>query len=108
MIGSTIEIDLEALRHNFAQVRNLVGQSSSILAVVKSDAYGHGMVEVARELEVQGVEYLGVSTYSEGVTLRKNGLKTPILILLGVEKDEHEGHLGFHLAEHSRDLKDPR
>ncbi|UCE82946.1 MAG: alanine racemase [Deltaproteobacteria bacterium] len=88
MVGSTIEIDLEALRHNFAQVRNLVGQSSSILAVVKSDAYGHGMVEVARELEVQGVEYLGVSTSSEGITLRKNGLKTPILILLGVEKDE--------------------
>ena len=56
--------------------------------MVKSDAYGHGMVEVARELEDQGAEYLGVSTCAEGVTLRKKGLKTPILVLLGVEKDE--------------------
>jgi alanine racemase len=98
MVGSTIEIDLEALRHNFAQVRNFVGQSGSILAVVKSDAYGHGMVEVARELEVQGVAYLGVSTCSEGVTLRKNGLKTPILILLGVEKDEFTEVIQHHLT----------
>ena len=88
MVGSTIEIDLEALRHNFSQARRLVGQATSILAVVKSDAYGHGMVEVARELENQGVEYLGVSTCQEAVTLRKEGIKAPILILLGVEKDE--------------------
>ena len=88
MVGSTIEIDLEGLRHNLAQVRNLVGQSTSILAVVKSDAYGHGMAEVALELENQGVQYLGVSTCREGVTLRKKGIKAPILMLLGLEKDE--------------------
>ncbi len=88
MVGSTIEIDLAALRHNFAQVRNLVGQSTSVLAVVKSDAYGHGMVPVAQELENQGVEYLGVSTCSEAVTLREKGINTPILILLGVAQNE--------------------
>ena len=88
MVGSTIEINLEALRHNLEQVRSLVGQSMPILAVVKSDAYGHGMVEVARELENQSVEYLGVSTCREAVLLRKEGIKTPILLLLGVEEDE--------------------
>jgi alanine racemase len=88
MVGSTIEINLAALRHNLAQVRSLVGQSIPILAVVKSDAYGHGMVEVARELENQGVAYLGVSACREAVLLRKEGIKTPILLLLGIEEDE--------------------
>jgi alanine racemase len=88
MVGSTIEIDLAALRHNFSQVRKLVGPTTAILGVVKSDAYGHGMVSVARELEIQGVEYLGVSTCREGVPLRQAGLKTPILLLLGIEEDE--------------------
>jgi alanine racemase len=88
MVGSTIEIDLAALRHNFSQVRDLVGPSTSILAVVKSDGYGHGMVGVARELDSQGVEHFGVSTCREAVTLRKQGIKTPILILLGVDESE--------------------
>ena len=88
MVGSTIEIDLAALRHNFSQVRKLVGQTTAILGVVKSDAYGHGMVAVARELETQGVEYLGVSNCREGVPLRQAGLTTPILLLLGIEEDE--------------------
>ena len=88
MVGSTIEIDLAALRHNLAQVRSLVGRSTSILAVVKSDAYGHGMVAVARELENQGVECLGVSNCREAVPLREQGIRAPILLLLGVEEDE--------------------
>ena len=88
MVGSTIEIDLEALRYNLAQVRNLIGQSTSILAVVKSDAYGHGMVEVAQELANQDVQYLGVSNCSEAVLLREKGIRTPILLLLGAEEDE--------------------
>ncbi len=88
MVGSTIEIDLAALRHNFDQVRRLVSEPTSILAVVKSDAYGHGMVEVARELEGQGVEYLGVSNCREAVSLREGQIKVPILLLLGVAEDE--------------------
>jgi alanine racemase len=88
MVGSTIEIDLAALRYNFSQVRKLVGQTAAILGVVKSDAYGHGMVAVARELDNQGIEYLGVSTSREAMTLRQQGISTPILLLLGIEKDE--------------------
>jgi alanine racemase len=88
MVGSTIEIDLAALRHNFSKVKELVKQPTAVLGVVKSDAYGHGMVPVARELEKLGVEYLGVSTCREAVTLRQGGVKSPILLLLGVEQDE--------------------
>ncbi|MEJ2364456.1 MAG: alanine racemase [Deltaproteobacteria bacterium] len=88
MVGSTIDIDLAALRYNFSKVKELVKQSTAVLAVVKSDAYGHGMVPVARELENLGVEYLGVSTCREGVALRQGGVKSPVLLLLGVEEDE--------------------
>ena len=88
MVGSTIEIDLAALRYNFSKVRELVKHSTAVLGVVKSDAYGHGMVPVARELENLGVEYLGVSTCREGVTLRQGGVQAPVLLLLGVEEDE--------------------
>ena len=88
MLGSTIEIDLAALRYNFSKVKELVGQSTAVLGVVKSDAYGHGILPVARELENLGVEYLGVSNCREAVTLRQGGVKSPILLLLGVEADE--------------------
>lgn len=98
MPGSTIEIDLGALRHNFAQVRTLVGNSTSILAVVKSDAYGHGMVPVARELENEGIEYFGVSMCWEAVSLREQGINTPILILLGVEADEFPSVIHYGLT----------
>ena len=88
MVGSTIEINLAALRYNFSKVRELVGASTAVLGVVKSDAYGHGMLPVARELENLGVELLGVSNCREALILRQGGVKTPILLLLGVEQDE--------------------
>jgi alanine racemase len=88
MVGSTIEIDLAALRYNAAQVMYLVGQTAAILGVVKSDAYGHGMIPVARELVHCGVEHFGVSTCREAVTLRRAGIKAPVLLFLGVENDE--------------------
>ena len=88
MVGSTIEIDLAALRYNFSKVKELVEPATAVLGVVKSDAYGHGMLPVARELEHLGVAYLGVSTCREAVTLRQGGVKSPILLLLGVEEDE--------------------
>jgi alanine racemase len=88
MVGSTIEIDLAALRYNFSKVRELVGESTAVLGVVKSDAYGHGMLPVARELESLGVEYLGVSTCREAEALRQGGITSPILLLLGIEADE--------------------
>jgi alanine racemase len=88
MVGTTIEIDLAALRCNLSQVMNLVGQTAAVLGVVKSDAYGHGMIPVARELVHHGVDYLGVSTCREAVTLRRAGIKAPVLLFLGVENDE--------------------
>lgn len=83
-----VEIDLAALRHNFFQVRNRVGPRAGILAVVKSDAYGHGMIPVAQELAAAGADFFGVSKCWEALRLRSAGIAQPILILAGIEPED--------------------
>jgi alanine racemase len=75
------EIDLDALAHNLSQVRRRVGPDVGILGTVKADAYGHGAVEVSRELVRRGVQMLGVANVAEGIELREAGLRVPILVL---------------------------
>jgi alanine racemase len=58
------------------------------MAVVKDNAYGHGMVQISRSFEEYGAEYLAVAHADEGVILRQNGIKLPILVLVGFQKDE--------------------
>ena len=82
------EIDLNAIGHNYKQVRRTVGKNINIMAVVKANAYGHGTVEVSTVLEKMGVNYLGVATTDEAVRLREYGIKTPILVLGSVLPDE--------------------
>lgn len=82
------EIDLDALRFNFEQVKRLTGSTKKILAVVKANAYGHGAITVARELEGLGVNFLGVALCQEGIELREAGITTPILVLSGFFKGE--------------------
>ncbi len=78
------EIDLDALAFNVAQVRRLGRKQKKILAVVKANAYGHGAIGIARELEALGVDFLGVAFIEEGIKLRKAGIQKPILILGGI------------------------
>jgi len=82
------EINLDALEHNLALIKKTAGDTKSILAVVKADAYGHGAVRVARALEDGGVEFLGVATCEEGVELRQAAIKTPIIVLGGAFPDQ--------------------
>ena len=78
------EIDLNALKHNYLQVKQLAGKRAKILAVVKADAYGHGAIVISRELERLKVDFLGVALLEEAVELRETGIKTPIVILGGI------------------------
>lgn len=75
-----IEIDLSAIGQNYKLIRQTVPEEVKILGVVKADGYGHGLVEVAKELELQGIDYLGVTEIDEGVQLRTRGIKVPILV----------------------------
>lgn len=88
MIPNEVIIDLGALRHNFFEIKRLAGHNTRILAVVKADAYGHGMIPVARILESEDIDYFGVFEVEEGVELRQAGCKVPILIMMGITSDE--------------------
>ena len=73
------EIDLDAIRHNFAYIQQAVG--GPVCAVVKADAYGHGDAVTARVLQQAGAAAFAVSCLGEGRHLRRHGITKPILIL---------------------------
>jgi alanine racemase len=77
------EIDLDALASNFQTVRERVGPGIKVMAVVKSDAYGHGAVECARRLAAEGADWFAVALPEEGIELRQAGIKEPVLCLGG-------------------------
>ncbi|MEK6567997.1 MAG: alanine racemase [Candidatus Omnitrophota bacterium] len=81
------EINLRNLDYNFSLVKKLVGPKVKILVPVKADAYGHGIIAISKRLEKLGVDYLGVASIEEGIILRRNGIKRPILILSPIFPD---------------------
>ena len=83
-----LSIDLQALRHNFRQLRQHCGPGVKIMAVIKADAYGHGLVPSARALAAEGADYFGVAYLSEGIRLRQAGIDAPILLLMGIIPEE--------------------
>src|SRR4249920_3690690 len=91
------EVDLGAVANNVRVMRALV-RGSRLYAVVKADAYGHGLVPVARCFEQQGVDGLCVALAEEGLQLRACGITTPILVLNGAYGDAHERVLAAHLT----------
>jgi alanine racemase len=90
MIASpnSLVIDLSALAANLRQVRDLVGRDIRIMGVVKSDAYGHGLLTVAQTLEREGIDCLGVGYLHEAIALREGGVRLPIVILCGIRTRE--------------------
>ncbi len=76
-----LEIDLNALAHNYQYISSKVNPSTKILAVVKANGYGSDDVIVARELEKLGVAYFAVAYAAEGLHLREAKIETPILVL---------------------------
>jgi len=75
------EIDLTALQHNYTLVAKAVPANTAIWAVIKADAYGHGVVTVARTLQEAGATHFAVSNLEEAIQLRHTGIDAPILIL---------------------------
>jgi alanine racemase len=84
------EIDLDAVSHNLACVRDRVGDSVRILVVLKADAYGHGALPIARRVIEDGADYLGVGDSTEALELREAGIRAPILILGAIVDGEME------------------
>ncbi len=92
------EIDLSALKHNYQLIRSSIPRRTEILAVVKADAYGHGFMDISRELEALGVNAFGVAFLAEGIQLRKSGSDKPILLLGGIYPGQERKCIGYNLS----------
>jgi alanine racemase len=92
------EIDLDALAHNFHEIRNHLGPNIKILAAVKANAYGHGAVDCSRRLQNEGADWFGVALPEEGIELRKSGIDTPILCLGGFWDGQQDICTKYHLT----------
>ena len=73
-------VDLDALKHNYRELRKQTPRGVELLAVVKADAYGHGMIPVSTHLNEWGIKFFGVSNVEEGILLRKHGIRGTILL----------------------------
>ena len=87
------EISLKRLTNNFEIVRSLVGSSVKVMAMVKANAYGHGIKQVSEEMLKAGAHYLGVAYLEEAVYLRRCGIEAPILVCGAINTDQIEGFL---------------
>jgi len=92
------EINLGALSHNLGVVRKTIAREQRIVAVVKADAYGHGLIPVSQLLSKDGVHMLGITQIEEGCELRKAGISTPILLMTGFAEEEIEALFQYKLT----------
>jgi alanine racemase len=75
-----VEINKKALKSNITQFQKLIGKTN-LMAIVKANAYGHGLVETTNVLNNNGVKHFGVDSIDEAIKLKKAGINSPILIL---------------------------
>lgn len=75
------DVDMDALAHNYHEIRSHIPAGCRFLGVMKADAYGHGAVPMSHGLVELGAEYLAVSNMEEAIQIRRGGVRAPILIL---------------------------
>ncbi|GAQ81860.1 alanine racemase [Klebsormidium nitens] len=90
-------VNLDAIADNLRVVRK-VAPRAAVCAVLKADAYGHGMVPVARTLVAGGAEWLGVALVEEAIELRRAGIETPILVWGQTYEGAYEMMVDFDLT----------
>lgn len=99
MRSTKAHIDLDALRWNYSVVRRRA-DAQKILGMVKANAYGHGMIAIARELAELGIDMLGTAFVDEAIEIRSHGITTDIIVLTpahAYESHEVAKH-GFHVV----------
>jgi alanine racemase len=103
-----IEIDRAAFAHNLAQFQRLAGRGRNVLAVVKANAYGHGLGEVARLAAEAGADWLGVHSVEEGIAVRREGIGLPVLVLGATSLGDlgDAVHYGLRLTVYNRETID--
>jgi alanine racemase len=92
------EINLKQLAKNIACIKQHLNKKVKLMAVVKGNGYGYGVVKIAKQAVKSGANYLGVARLSEGIELRNNNIKSPILILTPIIKEEAKEVLNYNLS----------
>ncbi|MBP6930432.1 alanine racemase [Patescibacteria group bacterium] len=91
-----INIDLGAIGNNLRRIHEHIDEETRVIAVVKANAYGHGLTEVGNKLWQEGVDMLAVSTVDEAIALRIAKIKVPILVIGYTQPSEYQ-----RVIEHS-------
>ncbi len=97
--GTYIQVDLNAIAENTALLRAAIAPAPHMMAVVKANAYGHGLVPVAQTALKNGADWLGVAIPEEGETLRQAGVEAPILVLGAVNERGAEASVRCRLTQ---------
>lgn len=86
---NTFEIDLDAISHNTSEVRRIVGAGPTVFAALKANAYGFGLLEVARLVLSSGADALAMTDLSDAIRLREHRIEAPILLYGGNLPNAH-------------------
>lgn len=86
---STLSISLENVKHNIETIQTKIGLDTRLMAIVKASAYGTNIIVMAKALSEMGVDYFGVATVEEAITLRQSGIKDDIFVI-------HTPHFQLH------------
>lgn len=89
-------VELDQIVQNYQRIKEYCG--TKVMAVLKANAYGHGILETAKRLETVGADYFGVALLEEGVLLRENGIQTPILVFGGILFEQVDEFIENNLA----------
>lgn len=82
-----IEIDRDKIKYNYNSFRSIMKSETKLMALVKSNAYGHDLIKFSKEIEKLGADFFGVDEAREAFALQDAGIKKPILILGYIEED---------------------
>ena len=93
------EINLEAAAHNARELRRITNPKAQMMAVVKANAYGHGVLEMSKTFLANGADSLGVARIDEGILIRKSGIDAPILILGYTSPDQVKNLVRYDLTQ---------
>jgi alanine racemase len=98
-LGPTwVEINLDAIANNVKNIKQLIGEKKELMAVVKGNAYGHDILEIASVVLNSGATRLAVARLEEGIFLRKSGITVPILVLGLTLKQQAEPLVSYNIT----------
>ncbi len=98
LLKTWAEIDLAAIRFNIINIQKKLGKNIELMAIVKCNAYGHGAIEVSRQILNLGVKALGVSSLYEGIELRDIFKDVPIIVLSAGMSGQAEEFIEYNLS----------